>query len=460
MGRDTSESDSDLSVCHTTSDFEDHLQRRKQILERFKHKCFYEGCKRTFYRPSKLKAHLCVHEGKSPFVCSFDGCDKRYTNSSHLKRHIKVTHEKHQNDQLFVCPEKGCEVVLKTRQCLKKHIKRRHTDFPYQCTECDAKFKRNHNLKEHSFVHTGVYPYVCEECKKGFEKSYHLKRHQRSHRTYTCRLQNCSTTFPSMSLYRKHMATEHKSDYSCAVCNKKFKTLSNCKLHYITHMESESLNCPHENCESVFSQERYLKQHLKTVHEESHEYKCSVEGCEKVFKWKRSLFHHVKLHSIKKAKKARKVQRERKDKGQPRKCMAAELADITLPDDMHKEIILGGKDAVAESDQEVILENMLVSDSDELDVVEDNCQKNKQISPSLKDKTLYLVENVSIDVISDCDSDLFNKNGFVPLESKTEECIVLKNNSDYPVGDVSIQTNSDCNMEVTIDSGVSKNVTK
>ena len=60
------------------------------------------------------------------------------------------------------------------------------------------------------------------------------------------------------------------------------------------HTNDKQFKC--DQCESVFSSEKYLKAHKSHKHRVDFEYKCHLNGCEFETKYKCSLDNHLKLH--------------------------------------------------------------------------------------------------------------------------------------------------------------------
>lgn len=296
--------------------------------------CSYEGCNKTFSRPSRLDTHMLSHTGQRPFKC--DLCDKDFTRNAHLKRHKQINHE----------GLKPCNQELKCDQCgskfankysLKKHVKKTHEVKQYFCDICDKSFHKNHLLRVHKLEHTNdTNPHKCSQCSKQFKYPGQLKRHERIHKGYVCDV--CNLNFEKWTDLQHHKASEHvdaksleKELSQCDICERKFQSKAFLKRHSLIHKETrETFHCPTDLCPRWFYFKSNLKQHIRSFHE-GKKYLCSQSGCTSKFTSKQKLLDHLKTvhqEGYSKVRKPRRPPKKRKDKGTFKTPMASILTGV------------------------------------------------------------------------------------------------------------------------------------
>ncbi|XP_055845162.1 zinc finger protein 726 [Episyrphus balteatus] len=308
------------------------------------------GCGQTFKRMVYLDRHEFKHSGIRKHKCFHEGCSKTYTNSQHLKRHLKVFHEeKPEQIKNVNCRFDFCNKMFVSIDNMERHIREVHENPKvYECTQCGDKFTQRLKLRRHEVKHTGVYPYNCSICSKGFVQEYFLTRHICT-KTYKC--DQCDVTFAKWSeLIAHRKALNHKTLHKCDQCSKEFKSQFFLDEHKNCHEDDkEVFKCTYEDCTRFYTYRRNLLQHIRNVHE-GKKIQCTVENCEMTLSNKRALEHHIKVIHKKqnndKPKGGKKERAKRKDAGRRKQSTLSKLSGVFIEKEIDQMIM----DGVAEVD--------------------------------------------------------------------------------------------------------------
>ncbi|KAM9294350.1 zinc finger protein 410 [Gastrophryne carolinensis] len=139
--------------------------------------CSYEGCERSFLRPTHLKYHLKTHRNDRSFICQAEGCGKSFYVLQRLKVHMRT----HNGERPFACPEPGCGKQFTTAGNLKNHLRTHTGEKPFLCEMegCGRSFAEYSSLRKHLVVHSGVKSHQCQVCGKSFSQSGSRNAHVR-----------------------------------------------------------------------------------------------------------------------------------------------------------------------------------------------------------------------------------------------------------------------------------------
>ena len=166
-----------------------------------KYRFYCDVCDTGFTRRYTFNRHKCKGRVEKHY-CQL--CDKAYLSKYKLKDHILVKHE----GQTVSCPE--CGKRFSSRSSMEMHKKQQHEgQYSIFCKICGKGFNHTGHYYGHMNKHTNTKPFWCQQCGKRFYGSSYLHNHKQ-----VCR-------------------GNSDLNFSCTVCDRKFK----CELYLKKHMK-------------------------------------------------------------------------------------------------------------------------------------------------------------------------------------------------------------------------------
>ncbi|XP_060087153.1 zinc finger protein 184-like [Heteronotia binoei] len=255
---------------------------------------------------SNLRVHFATHTGKKPFKCQ--ECGKSFRNSSHLKRHSFLHVQDHRRCSwcLFIgstsedlkqheetCKDKGPGGKSRLRpSTLRRERSGKQTDGgepnrsresgarSRKCEHCAYSTYSSDNLKIHTRIHTGEKPYTCAVCQKTFRTSSHLNRHASVHLASRFDCSSCDYSANTWQSFKQHMASHGNVHVPHSSQNPK-KPPSPVKIY----------KC--EKCSYLTVKKENLKVHFR-IHTGERPYKC--RHCGHTFRTSSHLKKHLTVH--------------------------------------------------------------------------------------------------------------------------------------------------------------------
>ncbi|XP_075936307.1 general transcription factor IIIA, b isoform X1 [Anarhichas minor] len=225
-----------------------------------------------------VKCNLCVCVERLPALvsrCLADGCSEVFVTNASMKNHMARVHQ-HQ-EKRYQCDHQGCGRDFNKRNQLKAHKCEQHQLLLFRCTisGCTRELPSNGKLKHHVKVHEG----------------------------YPCEVEACPFQGKTWTEYLKHRK-EHKVKVPCGECEKLFNNAWFLRQHELrVHSgERRKLLCPKRDCGKKFTRRFNLENHVLGDHEGKKPFSCAYAGCEKSFAMKESLWRHGAVHDPAKKK--------------------------------------------------------------------------------------------------------------------------------------------------------------
>jgi len=262
------------------SDFERHSEKEK---------CSTLNCAvcaKTFSSRSNLRRHM--REAFEVCVLDCDLCESTFKRTSDLSRH-KKNRDNPDGSAKFSCSI--CNQITCNRKLLIAHIKSKHasnktekykssatsTDCEvnsniekekieiYECEICGKHNSREDSALIHKTTHGIADKLKCDNCPTEFTLKKNFMRHQREsyddegNPLHECHF--CNKTCCTGKLLSAHLDMEHKEDFYCTVCKRKFSL----KHHWERHWKNRSsFAC--EACNRYFCNKKGYNEHMRLFH--------------------------------------------------------------------------------------------------------------------------------------------------------------------------------------------------
>lgn len=236
--------------------------------------------------PKRSDGFLPFKLEKNAFQCTL--CIEKYEEFKTLNQHMNV------HFQNFICEQCGAGFVTPER--LRTHAFSHETG-SFTCDGCDKTFRSMNAKNEHfATVHMQVKRHRCPHCLESFRNYFQRNKHITNvHglkiKEFKCNL--CPKIFTLSGKLGHHIRTVHLKvkRHACDVCDWKFYSKSELKLHMVRHGGERKYQC--HVCKKAYARKYTLKEHIR-IHENDRRFTCSL--CGKSFVQNCSLKHHVKVH--------------------------------------------------------------------------------------------------------------------------------------------------------------------
>lgn len=230
-------------------------------------------------------------QSKKVYRCSYPDCSAYFDRPYRLAQHILA----HNNIRPYQCKELNCGKAYTNKSHLDRHLRTMHVpqekDVVYSCSKCLKPFANRQNLKRH--LKTGhKIEFSCELCDMRFKKKNLLSTHMYQHtgiKAFSC--EKCSESFVSLYLKKRHMRN-HIKMYTCQQCGVEFNHWSKYQKHLKTDHQKYEYIC--NECGRSFKQRCHLVRHIKRHTDTTpRTFTCQYENCGRSYSRNSNLKQHI-----------------------------------------------------------------------------------------------------------------------------------------------------------------------
>ncbi|XP_068157058.1 zinc finger protein 780B-like [Drosophila tropicalis] len=257
-------------------------------------------CPNSYSRKDNLAKHIGTH--KFSHVCQH--CTKGFRGTYELNNHIRI---RHTGERPFKC--RNCSKTFATMEYLSKHIRVHTGERPFKCPHCPKAYTLSSSLSGHIPKHHGnrrkliTKLFRCSQCLASFRDYFKLRMHkQLKHRINNtlakakslgkpkqlspiCPGTNISNvSLPNSVLdegnaeikkepveenthQTKNQSQQQDINYSCELCDNKFKYSYAYNNHMLAHMRRQQFKC--SQCQRRFVSKQARNLHISIVHSEN-----------------------------------------------------------------------------------------------------------------------------------------------------------------------------------------------
>ncbi|XP_071448956.1 uncharacterized protein [Hetaerina americana] len=260
-----------------------------------------------------------VHQGERESFYRCYACDDTFSSRVCVRRHMESAHpDELPYDKRMVFKCRRCLVLFPRLGALKDHSRIKHPGaIVYNCRFCPSVLKTRKTLRQHAkqVVHSESRRRECSLCgkvlwsKRAYGIHYRMKHSKTTKVGFRCRI--CQKRFDSKDERKLHYQIDHENEspYHCPDCGKGFASKSGMYGHRQLHTGTGISRCEH--CGKEFTRKDSYNEHLLIHNGPRH--KCP--HCPKEFVQRSNLVRHIRIHTGEKPYKCTHCDKRFSDKG-------------------------------------------------------------------------------------------------------------------------------------------------